>query len=187
MTDGNGKSSPSEDVVTSQRTTPLAIRILQRIQAKEILPSSLSEDQRRICVRYLISIDKYENTQIADILDVSEATIYRDKRRIKQDVTFESIMIDEASVAADIIECAEKNYIRLTLEKKFKDAWIVKKECVELLQSMGFIRKVQPDINIKGQISLKEVFEGAAADQFRSDELDSGFSADGLDRFMETS
>ena len=187
MIDGNGKPTEPENVVDSQRTTPIAVRLLQEIQSKSRQASSLTEEQRRICLRYLMSLDKYENREMAEILDIGEATLYRDKRKIKQDVLFDTIMIDEADFARDIIECADNIFIRLTLQKKHRDAWTVKKECAELLQSMGYIKKIQPDLNIKGQISLKEVFEGASAEQFKPEELDPGFSADGLDRLVEGS
>lgn len=182
------KEKNSEGQIPPQKVTPgalFAIAYLEKIQKKEIEASSLNMDQRMMCVEYLMHQGTMTTFEMAQILGVDRKTITRDRKKIREGNEISTLIFDEAHYAMDIIEHAELCVTRLLKEKKYKDAWVVKKECLETLQSMGFVKKVQPDLNIKGQISLKEVFEGAAEKPFRSDELSTRFTGDLLEGFVD--
>ena len=180
---GNGKKV--DPLIDSRQVSPRAILLLQRIKSGEIDAAQISEEQRRVCVEYFKHAGIYTNYEMADILKVSEKTILRDKKKITEANILEAFMIDEAEVAFETNEKADHYIARLVKNGRYEKAWTIHKERVELLQSMGFLKKVQPDLNIKGQISLKEVFENAATDPFKPGDLSPRFGSDILEGFLD--
>lgn len=144
---------------TPQKAIPLAYAMLQEIQAQRLDPKSLSDDKRRLCVRALLHQQSYTVYEIAELMGVHRMTITRDKKKIRDEDALGQLVIDESVIAQDMLDAAELHAARLTKAGKHKDAWTVRKECVELLQSLGYVKKVAQGISLKGTVSLLEVLE----------------------------
>lgn len=179
-TNGQNQSTPISP------TAPLAASYLTRIRDGKLDPKLLSDDQRRICVEFMIHDGKFSSYEMGQILGVSIRTITRDRRKIHEGNEISALVIDEAHYAQEMIDYADDYAVKLAKEKKYRDAWEVRRECAAMLQSMGFIKKISPDLNIKGTISLKEVFESVATEPFTADQLSPRFSKDVLEGFVDT-
>lgn len=153
--------STSTPLPPSQKVTPLGIAMLAQIQAGSLDPKTLTKDKRQLCVRFLMHEGKYSSYEMATILDVDRSTIMRDRKEIRNENALAQLVIDEADIAIEMIEAAEFAATKLIGQKKYKDAWTVRKECLEKLQSMGYVKKVEEKLNIKGKLDLLSVLNAA--------------------------
>lgn len=142
---------------TPQKVSPLAVGFLQQIQLGALDPTTLKTEQRQLVVRFMMHAHSYTLYEMAEILKVNRNTIIRDKKQIRESNEMASLVIDEGQMAIEIIEAAEHAASKLTSQKKYKDAWTVRKECIETLQNMGYIKKVEQKLNIRGQIDILQI------------------------------
>lgn len=142
-----------------QNVSAIAIATLMQIQNKTLDPTTLTEDRRLICTRHLLHEGKYTYYEIAQILQVSERTIGRYKKKLREGQELACLIIDEGSLAQDLIEDAELCSARLRKAGKWKEAFEVKIKLVESLQTMGIVKEVPKKLNLKGQIDLLDVLE----------------------------
>ena len=149
-----------------QKPQNSAIHLLKLIQEQKLDPVLLTSHQRRICIRFLLQDKKYTPQEIADILKVHNTTVYRTKEKIQKQNMWMLEEIDERKFALDLIQTAISASSRLFRQNKNKDAWQVEKECVEMLQSLGFIKR--KPIAFEGSITLTEMLKlanGAPEDE----------------------
>ena len=143
--------------------------LLRQISEKRITAEQLTQHQRVLCIQYMLHEAKWTQMEIAEIVGVHRTTVARTAIRLREHAAMALDVIDQRSVALDLIQHAEVVCAHLMREGKKRDAWAVKKELVESLQTLGFISKepIRFEGNIK--LSLREVIElahgsGKAAD-----------------------
>ena len=149
-----------------------ATQILKKIQQQEIDASTLTTEQRRLCVHYMLHEESWTKVEMAEILMVSRQTIHDDIRVIDKDENIARVLINECEVVNLMIRTAGLAITRLMRKGDEANAWKVRKELVEKLQTLGYVRKVETKIALSGQVSLLEVLE-----------LDNEFGADPLSAF----
>lgn len=134
---------------SSNEVMEFAGKILKMVQDGTLEPKKLSEDQRRVCVRWMYhDTHSYTAAEIGGILQVSSQTIYRDIKIINDDPIYSKLIIDEIQVVNKLVRVAEFASGRLLRLSKYKEAWSVLKECSEMLQSLGYMKKAAVEIDI---------------------------------------
>lgn len=147
---------PSVDLPIIQDETKkislLAVAIITKIQNKTFDPDELSDIHRRLCVRFLMyqTAKAYTLFEIAELFQVSRATVIRDKKIIRTEGAMAQLVLDESEIAIELKESAEKYATLLEKNGKYKDAWTVLKENMEMMQSLGYIKKAATEINMVG-------------------------------------
>jgi hypothetical protein len=138
----------------SKKVTPLAIALLNNIQSGEMDPKELSTEKKILCVQFMIQQQSYTVQEMANLLQVDRTTIYNYKKKMYQEDALAQLVIDESVIALEMIETAQHASAKLMSQKKFKDAWTVRRECIDMLQSLGYVKKVKVELNVKGSIDL---------------------------------
>lgn len=141
----------------SKKIRPLAIALLSDIQAGVIDPKELTTEKKTLCVQFMILQQSYTVIEMATLLQVDRSTIYNYKKKLYQENAISQLVIDESTIALELIETAQHSSAKLMSEKKYKDAWTVRKECLEMLQTMGYVKKVEQKLNVKGQIDILSI------------------------------
>ena len=134
--------------------------LLKLISEQKLEPKQLTTHQRRICVRFLLQQGSYTQFEIAQILHIPEVYVYRDKKKIQEQNQWMLDDLDERRIAVDIIQTAERSIARLSKASKQKEAWTVAREMVEVLQTLGYLKRAP--IEFKGQVTLEEILKLAA-------------------------
>lgn len=128
------------------------ISLIQQIKAKQIDPQNLSAEDRRRCVEFL-RIEGYQVPEIAQILRRDDRTIRRDLNQIRAEnaVSPDPALVER--VVGDLLQQADSSRAHLrriareqgasAMERHLAEhaAWKVTKECVETLQSVGYLPK----------------------------------------------
>ena len=159
MSDNNGGNGSQHKEIPRSNSSALAIAMLKEIEAKTLDPALLTQEKRLICLQFLVHEGKYTVYEMSQILAVSDRTIYTDKKKLREGNDLSNLILDEASLAQDYIEDAGIVCAKLKKVGKWKDAFEVRDKCLDRLQSMGFIKKVPKEINLKGKLSLMEVLD----------------------------
>lgn len=147
-----------------------APRLLKQISDKQIDPEQLTPHQRRICVRSLLEEEKYTQNEIAAILHVNFRVISKDAKKIEeQNAWMFDVMVNEPQLIVRTILSAKNKAARLCRQGKYKEAWTVEKECIELLQTLGYVKKKPMELDFKAEYTLVELLK-LAADSDRKDE-----------------
>lgn len=147
-----------------------AIFLLQQIQSKALDPKKMTRRQREVCVRHLLNEYKYSQQEIAGIVGCVRETVSHIRSRILKQDSWMLDDVDERKIAVDLMQKAEMCFTKLVKKEKYKEAWNVEKEKVEVLQSLGYV--THEPIKIEGQITLLELLKRAnqqPAGQFISD------------------
>ena len=135
--------------------------LLKSISNKQLEPSQLTPHQRRLCVRYLLHDMKHTCVEISEILKVHPVTVRKDKQKIlKQDTWVLDDLCEIKNVAASAVGVAERAITNLFKQNKNKDAWVVKRELIEMLQSLGYIERKPMELN--ANLTLLEMLKLAA-------------------------
>ncbi len=134
-----------------------AIFFLKKISDKQLEPKQLTRHQRRLCVRYLLTERKHTQQEIASILGVVESVITNDKRKIMEQNVWMVDNIDERQVAVDLAITADVASARLFRKGKEKEAFDVMRQAVDVLQSLGYLKRTA--IEIKGEVSIQEILK----------------------------
>jgi len=145
----------SESISTLQ----FATKILNDIQNKSLDPETLSTEQRRICVRFMVHDRKFTKIEIAEILHVSRQCIWEDQRALERTQIGAALMVDELETIREYMVTAETAMARLFRKGKEKDAFDIYDKYIERMQSLGYVKRVAQEHNFKGQISLLEVLK----------------------------
>jgi len=145
-----------------QKPLQSGARILELVQEKKLMPTQLTTHQRRICVQYMLHERKWTESEIADMLQVHRVTIARDKARIRTQDTWMLDNIDAGKLVVKVIQDAEVVSARLFRSSKYKDAWTVMKEMIELLQSLGYVKSKPSEV--RGHLTLLEIVKLANSD-----------------------
>lgn len=129
------------------------LTLIQQIKSKQIDPEHLSAEDRRRCVE-LLRVEGLQVAEIGQVLKRTERTIRRDLEQIRQEnaVARDPAMVER--VVGDLMQQAESSRAHLcriareqgtsAMERLMAEqsAWKVTKECVETLQSVGYLPKV---------------------------------------------
>lgn len=102
----------------------------------------------------MIQQQSYTVIEMATLLKVDRGTIYNYKKKLYQEDALSQLIIDESTMALEMIDTAQHASAKLMSQKKYKDAWTVRKECIEMLQSLGYVKRVEQKLNVKGSIDL---------------------------------
>lgn len=116
-----------------------------------------------MCIRFLLQEKKHTPYEIASILKTSDSTVYRTRDLIQKQNMWMLDEIDERKFALEIIQTAIAASARLFRQGKNREAWTVEKEAIDVLQSLGFLKK-QP-LEFKGSLTLQEILKLANADR----------------------
>lgn len=138
----------------SKKVLPLAVALLNNIQSGEIDPKELSTEKKILCAQFMIQLQSYTVVEMANILQVDRTTIYNYKKKMYQEDALSQLVIDESVIALEMIETAQHVSAKLMSEKKYKDSWTVKRECIDMLQSLGYVKRVEQKLNVRGSIDL---------------------------------
>ena len=131
------------------RTTSF-ITLIRGIQQRSISPRSLSPEDRRHCIEHLTA-DGYSALEIAEILQVSERTVARDRAEIRQAnaVSREPKLTGE--MVGQLVQQAEQcigRIRRITRDRQVnpqtrvdgeRACWLITRELIERLQSLGYL------------------------------------------------
>lgn len=144
--------------------------LLRQVAEKRLTADELTKHQKKLCAIYLIHEEKHTQIQIAEILHVHRNTVHDWVKRFKSQAArmFDG-EIDQRTVAVELKQLASIAISSLMRDNKYKDAWTVKKELIESLQTLGFIPKEPIRLEGSLRLSLREVIElaigsGKAAD-----------------------
>jgi transposase-like protein len=127
--------------------------VIQQIKSKQIDPKQLSAEDRQRCVEFL-RVEGYQVSEIAQILGRHERTIQRDLIQIRNAnaVARDPRMLER--VVGDVLQQAESSRALLrriarepgasAMERLMaeRSVWKIARECVETLQSVGYLPKV---------------------------------------------
>jgi hypothetical protein len=138
----------------SQKVRPLAIALLEDIKSGATDPETLSTEKKMLCVHFMIQSQSYTIMEMATFLKVNRATIFRYKKKLYQEDSLTQLIIDESTIALELIDTAQHASAKLMSDKKYKDAWTVRRECVEMLQTLGYVKQVPRKIDVKGALDL---------------------------------
>lgn len=153
-----------------QKPLQSGARLLELISEQKISPEQLTPHQRRLITRCMLHDKKWTQTEIAETLQVHRITISRYVAKIREQDSWMLDDIDVRKIAIGMIQDAEFASTRLFRSEKYKEAWTVKKELVELLQNLGYVRSEPAQIN--GFVALQEIFKLAASNKpTKSDEV----------------
>src|SRR5262245_10804348 len=126
------------------------LSLIQRIKAGQVVPSSLSAEQRRRCVEVLRA-EGYTIPEIGEILKRSEKTIRRDIEEIRDELALRPDPNLAARLVGEMNRHAEVSIARLrriaretsatALERATAEAmaWKVARDSTQLLQSLGYL------------------------------------------------
>lgn len=142
-----------------QKVKPLAVALLEDIKRGVTLPETLSTEKKMLCVQFLIQQQEHTVVEMAHFMNVDRNTIYRYKKKLFEEDALFQLVLDESTIALEMIESANHSIAKLMKDRKYKDAWTVRRECIEMLQSLGYVKRVEQKLNIKGQINLLQILE----------------------------
>ena len=142
-----------------QKTSQSAIFLLKQLHAQAIDPKKLTRRQRELCVRHLIMEYRYSQQQIGDIVGCTRESVSRIKSRLLEQDSWMLTSLDERKIAVDLMQKAEMCFTRLVKQEKYREAWVVTKEKIEALQSLGYIYK--KPLELEGQITLLDILKNA--------------------------
>lgn len=146
-----------KDSAQGHRSAPIVIALLQNISNKTLDAKTLTEDQRIQCVRHLMHQGENTVYEMSLIFQVSERTIKRDRKKIREGTELMSLIINEGDLAQDLIEESEVACVRLKKSGRWKEAMEIKFKLIDVLQSMGILKKIAQSLNVRGQLNLLEV------------------------------
>ncbi len=138
----------------SKKVIPLAFALLKNIESGTQDPKELSTEKKMLCVQFMIQQHSYTVFEMATLMQVTRCTIYNYKKKMYQEDALSQLVIDESTIALEMLETAQHASAKLMKQNKFKDAWTVRKECLEMLQSLGYVKRVEQKLNIKGSVDL---------------------------------
>ena len=159
----------------SDKTLQYATDILSKIQSKQIDPDQLTTEQRRIVVRFLFHDRKMTKTEMAEVLKVARSTIYEDRKAIDREEVGATFIVDEIEMVKDLVSSAEVAIARLFRKGKEKEAFDVQDKLIDRLQTLGYVKRVAQEHNLRGQISLLEVLGLGTNQPTRSTDASEGF------------
>lgn len=151
------KSRGSED--SAPETSPISI--IRDIQNGTLAAQSLSSKSRRACIEHLRA-EGYGASEISEIFKVSVRTVRRDLAQIREDhaVTTEPKFV--ARTVGALVHESEISIARLRRVARDREcphatkveaerlAWVVTRETVETLQSLGYLptaaQQIQADL-----------------------------------------
>jgi DNA-binding CsgD family transcriptional regulator len=132
-----------------QNETPILVTI-QRIKDGSINPKALTKDIRQQCLEVLIT-QGYTQAQMAQILDCSDKTVQRDINEIRKRNRLTPHVELAKEIVGEMLAKARNYESNLNQLARSKDGslserahaqflgWRVLKECVEKLQTLGYL------------------------------------------------
>ncbi len=163
---------PSDN--TTRDTGERTLSLLQKIQAGTVDPKCIRPAERRLIVNYLMA-DGYSTADMAQILKISDRSIERDKKAIReknaisQDPELVSIiagrLVDEAQICIQKIRKCERdsNCPPAAKIEGEKGCFQIINNLAERLQSMGYLptaaKKLEADLthHMENTFSLDEI------------------------------
>lgn len=164
---------PSDD--TSDRTV---LALIRDLRSGAVSGNNLSTGDRQRCVEHLIA-EGLSSAEIADILKVTERTVYRDKKQIR---SANALHPDPGFIperVGELVRHAESTVnrvLRLARERETPPAvrmecervsWQVMRECTQLLQSLGYLPKAAQEF--KGELTHTLVDEAPECDELQAE------------------
>lgn len=144
---GSRASSQPPDAPVAERTV---VDLLRAVQAEEINGQALSGEDRRRTVEHLWA-EGYGVSETAQVLGISERTIQRDRRVIREANAIERSPGLVSEVVGNLFRQAESSISRLRRLSRDRETphavrvdcekacWAVSREFVESLQSLGYL------------------------------------------------
>lgn len=143
-------SAPTTDLGSTDSDSPRTLELLKQIQAGGLSPKSLASRERRHIVAVL-TCDGYSAADTAQILQVSDRTIERDKKAIREGnaLPHDPRLVEE--IAGQLLSEAEVVVQRIRKAIRAKDASVASKvdgehRCFQIrdrltatLQSLGYL------------------------------------------------
>lgn len=126
------------------------LSLIQRIKAGQTAPTSLGAEERRRCVEVL-RVEGYTIPEIAQILKRNEKTIRRDIEKIRDEHALNPDPHLARRLVGEVVQDADASINRLRriaretgaspLERATAEsmAWKVRRDCTQLLQSLGYL------------------------------------------------
>jgi hypothetical protein len=143
--------------IEDEKLTQFATTILKGIAEKTINPETLSIDQRRLCVQYMLHEKKWTQLEISEIMHTCRKTVQNDKEAILETNMVMLLRLDNRKWALELIHTAAMASARLFRKGREREAWQVEKECVEMMQTLGFVGK-EPE-KMEGTLKLLEMLK----------------------------
>ncbi len=146
-----------------------------------VSPEALTPRLRRKVVElYLRERSEATNRMIAEIAGVSEWTVSRYKRRLVEQLGWEVDELDVRRVATETKIKATELFTKAVRAKEFATAWRIHKEYVEVMQSLGYVKRAPLQV-VTGHFDLRQM----ARDYFRDAGAESLNPAEFFDRLRQ--
>ena len=168
MTSEKRRKQPSDEKQPQggeQCTSALAL--IRQVQSGILSPGDLSAEDRRLCVAQLTS-EGVSISEAAEVLKVSERTIARDRKAIRQsnalqqDPKLIEEMVGRVVMEADTVV---SHLRRVARDKKAsasdrisaeRGVWEVTRQFTQLLQGLGYLPSAAQEVNAKLTYQLGE-------------------------------
>jgi len=167
-----------------QKPLQSAVFLLKQLSEKTISPQQLSTHQRRICVRFMLQERKHSSHEMAAILQIHSVTVRRYTQQILEQNSWMLDDIDERKIAVDIIQSADVACARLFRKGREKDAFTIKKDAIELLQSLGYLKR--KPIEVEANLTLLEIIKLAHANTETNQETFDSGNGRGVEKLLTT-
>jgi transposase len=156
------------------------VDLIRRLQAREVKGSSLSGDDRRLCVEYLTS-EGYSVAEIAGILHIADRTVHRDRQRIRSanSVARDPSLVSE--MVGRLIGEAETTVSRLRRVARDRATpaavkveaeracWTSVRELVSTLQRLGYLPTAATRLDVRAGVSSAEELEAPEYEELHSE------------------
>ncbi len=156
------------------------VELIRRLQAREVKGSSLSGDDRRLCVEYLTS-EGYSVAEIAGILHIADRTVHRDRQRIRSAnaVARDPSLVGE--MVGRLIGEAETTVSRLRRVARDRATpaavkveaeracWTSVRELVSTLQRLGYLPTAATRLDVRAGVSSAEELEAPEYEELHSE------------------
>lgn len=149
--------------------TPV-LHLMQQIKDRKVDPQTITTDDRRRCVE-LLQLEGYQVPEMAQILKRNERTIRRDLAQIREEhsVNRDPALVEQcvgdllrrADSASTHLNRIARNKSASAMEQLLAEqgAWKVRKDLIELLQSLGYLPRVPTGVvaEVHQHIAVQQV------------------------------
>ncbi len=140
--------------------------LLEQLNTGRLDAKQLTIHQRRICVAHLLYERTCTSYEIAKRLKIHPVTVRRYIQKIKKENLWMLDSVDARSMVLDLIQTAEVVQARLFNLERYKDAWNVLRELVEILLSLGYLKPKQS--SVEENLTIQEMLKLVSESEYRS-------------------
>jgi hypothetical protein len=169
MTEMVEQAGKNDQNLIKNRNTP-GIVLYKRIKSGEIDPEGFTPIMRRMVVRVMRYQFGVTTGEIAEKLACSEITIRRDLKKIQQENFDHFTGLEIQRELSEVLTWAEHYALLEARKGNYKEAWKIRREKIDLLQSLGFLPKDLGTLKIEGSLEQKQEMDVIDLDNLTEDQ-----------------